>query len=246
MTMRLDLLTIEAGRLTHASTARIRDEMRAVHGIAAELAAHRECTPADYRWWCDAVQWSDRLARPEDKHTWRTIATLARDAGIIAARLMAGSITDEESARCAALLTDDRDRAFGRILGIAEAAYRERDEPFAGLLTLAQTPEARAGVADAVAGLWAQIATFEEARAPLLALPVRAARTTAYAGAHRLAAPDADTDTLAEPVIHMPTAAAHYALRECGACAHRWRPRVPRPAKCPRCQRYFTHEAEAE
>ena len=200
--MRIDDLVAATAQLTAGGAAMLEERPDLAATITRELATRSDCTPAGTAWWVRA------LSGPVERDF--TMAQLAQEAGVLRARLYAGTLTPSECLVVAQVLTLERDRLWGAIVASVHASARLLDR-------LGRDP----------AGL---LAVSERAAEPIVIAPPAVVQMATGATAQELA------ERGPAAVSPAPAAAVRGRLVQCTGCQHLWRTRVERPVKCPRCQ----------
>ena len=202
---------VEKTALLRGSPELLALELAAAVEITAELAARSDCPPAGVAWWVRVL--SGSVERDY------TMAQLAQESAVLRSRLYAGTLNPPECVAVSRVLTVARDRLWSGIVAAARGRVAE-DRRIRLLL----------GDPAMIAESEALLAACDRAAAPIIvAPPPREHAPAASAIARALAGSEAAPAIAPAPPYAAP-------LSECERCSYLWRPRVPQPRRCPRCQ----------
>jgi predicted Zn-ribbon and HTH transcriptional regulator len=190
---------------------------------AADLAEHTNTTAAGVAWWVAVCAGVSRDPEPP------SIAAVAREATVPAARLHACHLDADECKRVGRAIDAEREAAFGRLLrGLLDRAEEDVRSHQAALTAVSRMPGAD------TSGMRAALVTLE-ARRDIFAAALASTRLTPLTEDRAAPLVAVDAGTAAGLGEELAPAPARRRL-VCGRCGWRWTSRVDAPRRCPRCQ----------
>lgn len=213
-----------AALLTVAATNPVPAETLAqAEAAAADLAAHIDIGTAGVAWWVAVCAGVSRDPEPVN------VASLAREASVIPARVHAGALDESEAARIGDAIDAERAVVLTPLMRtLLERAETDVRQHRAAMRAVQLTHGDATSLRGTLAAIEARRDIFARAAQPVTVAPARLDRSMPPPVGRIEGEYLASADTRAVSTTRR--------FLVCGGCAYRWQARTDHPKRCPRCQ----------